>query len=180
MHPMLKVLLWLLGSLAGLVVLVAIVGLCLPREHRAARSLKLAKTPPEAVWAVITNHAQDPTWRRDVAASVRLADAHGHAVWQDRFKNGQTMSYETTEASPNQKLVRLIVDSGGPFGGTWTYVLSPEGAGTRLTITEEGWVSNPIFKVVGKFIIGHHATLETYLKHLAVKLGEPAHPEAVA
>ena len=177
MHPALKILLWILGALAGFVELVAISGFFLPREHHVARSLKLVKTSPDAVWAAISNHAEDPTWRSDVAATLRLADAHGHAVWQDQFKNGQRMSYETVESIPNQKLVRLIVDSGGPFGGTWTYSLHPEGAGTRITITEDGWVSNPIFKVVGKFIIGYHATMENYLKHLSAKFGESGRPE---
>lgn len=177
MHPVSKILLWILGSLAGFLALVAFMGFLLPREHHASRSLKLTRTTPDVVWAVISNHAEDPTWRSDVAATVRLADAHGHAVWQDQFKNGQRMSYETVEAVPNQKLVRLIVDSGGPFGGTWTYMLKPEGAGTRITIMEDGWVSNPVFKVVGKFVIGYHATLENYLKHLATKLGEEARPE---
>lgn len=177
MHPALKIVLWILGALAGFVALVAITGFFLPREHHVSRSLKLVKTPPDVVWAAISNHAEDPTWRGDVAATTRLTDAHGHAVWQDQFKNGQRMSYETVESIPNQKLVRLIVDSGGPFGGTWTYSLKPEGAGTRITITEDGWVSNPIFKVVGKFIIGYHSTLETCLKNLAAKLGENGRPE---
>ncbi len=179
MHLALKIFLWIAGSIAGLVALVAIVGLFLPREHRVSRSLKLAKTQPDAVWAVITDHGRDPSWRSDVAATVRLADIKGHAVWQDQFKNGQQMSYETTESIPNEKLVRLIVDSGGPFGGTWTYQLQPEGTGTRITITEDGWVSNPIFKTIGKFVIGYNATLEGYLKNLATKAGEDAKPEII-
>ena len=180
MRLALKIPLWIVGSLAGLVALVALAGVFLPREHHVSRALNLPKTPPGTVWAVITDHGKDPTWRSDVAATVRLADAHGHAVWQDQFKNGEKMSYETTEFIPNQKLVRLITESGGPFGGTWTYELKPEGAGTRITITEDGWVSNPIFKVIGTFVIGYHTTMEGYLKNLAVKLGENAAPEIIS
>ncbi len=177
MHPALKSLLWVLGSLAGLVALVAVLGFFLPREHHVSRSLRLPKTAPGKAWSVITDHAEDPAWRGDVARTERLADAHGHPVWRDHFKNGQSMSYETAESIPNEKLVRVILDSGGPFGGTWTYQLKPEGVGTRITITEDGWVSNPIFRVVGKFVIGYHATLEGYLKNLAARCGEDTAPE---
>jgi uncharacterized protein YndB with AHSA1/START domain len=160
------------------VALAAVVGLFLSREHRASRTLRLAKATPEQVWAVITDHARDPEWRGDVKATTRLADQDGHAVWKDEFRNGEAMSYATLEAVAPTRLVRRIVDSGGPFGGTWTYELRAEGAGCRLTITEDGWVSNPIFRTIGKLFIGHHATLEAYLKDLARRLGETAAPEA--
>lgn len=179
MHiPVLKTLLWLIASIAAMVALVAIIGFFLPREHRVSRSLRLARTPPKSVWAVITDHAQDPSWRPELAATVRLADAHGHEVWQDQFKNGQRMCYETIESVPDQKLVRLITDSSGPFGGTWTYDLKPDGAGTLITITEDGWVSNPIFKTIGRLAIGYSRTMESYLKNLAARLGETTSPEA--
>ena len=179
MPTFLKIALWILGSLLGLVALIALVGLFLPREHRARVSLRLAKASPEQVWTLITDHARDPEWRPDVKATTRLGDQDGHAVWKDDFKNGQSMSYETLESVPQQKLVRRIVDSGGPFGGTWTYDVKADGAGCRLTITEDGWVSNPVFRTIGSVVIGHHATLEAYLRSVAARLGESAAPERV-
>jgi hypothetical protein len=35
---------------------------------------------------------------------------------------------------------------GGAFHGSWTWELAPEGAGTRLTITERGTVENPFYR----------------------------------
>ncbi len=180
MSSFLKIALWTAGSLAGLVALVAGVGLFLPREHRARCALRLAKASPDAVWTLITDHARDPEWRPDVKATLRLGDHGTHAVWKDEFRNGQALSYETLESVPPQRLVRRIVDSGGPFGGTWTYEVKAEGEGCRLTITEDGWVSNPVFRTIGSLFIGHHATLEAYLRNVAVRLGEAAAPERVA
>ncbi len=52
---------------------------------------------------------------------------------------------------------------GLPFGGTWTYELAPAGpTATRLTITEDGEVYSPIFRLVGRFFLGYDATLERY------------------
>ncbi len=53
-----------------------------------------------------------------------------------------------------------------PFGGTWTYVLVPDVAGTRLTITEDGEVYNPLFRFLSRFVFSQTATIDTYLRHL--------------
>ena len=76
-------------------------------------------------------------------------------------------------------LVTRIADRSLPFGGTWTYVLAPDGNGTRLTITEHGEVYNPIFRFVSRFIIGHTGTMEGVLRALGTKHGETVTPEAV-
>ena len=41
-----------------------------------------------------------------------------------------------------------------------------------LRVTEHGEVYNPLFRFVSKFIIGHHTSLEQYLRALGQKLGE--------
>jgi hypothetical protein len=64
---------------------------------------------------------------------------------------------------------------GGAFRGRWTYELEPADDGTRLTITEEGQVTNPLFRA---FMMFHdnHATMFEY--HRA--LGERLNVEVVA
>ena len=64
------------------------------------------------------------------------------------------------------------------FGGTWTYALEPAGAGTRITVTEEGYVSNPLFRVMMK-AMGVHRTADGYLRALGSKLGERVEPSHV-
>ena len=41
-----------------------------------------------------------------------------------------------------------------------------------VTITEDGWVANPIFRFMSRLVIGHHATMDTLLKQVAKKFGE--------
>ena len=53
-----------------------------------------------------------------------------------------------------------------PFSGTWTYELRPSGSGTELTLTEDGEVANPIFRVMQKLFFSPYGTIDTYLADL--------------
>ncbi len=59
-----------------------------------------------------------------------------------------------------------IADPSLPYGGSWTYELRPSGAGTEITITEDGQVFNPIFRVMQKFFFSPYATIDAYLDDL--------------
>jgi hypothetical protein len=100
------------------------------------------RRPPEDVWAVIVDPPKD---------GVR---------------------YEQVEAVAPSKLVTRIADKNLPYGGTWTYQIVPEDKGCSLIITENGEVYNPIFRFVSRFIMGHTATLDAYLKNVRTRLGE--------
>ena len=63
-----------------------------------------------------------------------------------------------------------IDDPGQPFGGTWTYALTPNGTGTSLTITEDGEVYNPIFRFMSHFFFSQTATIDAYLAALQRRL----------
>jgi hypothetical protein len=76
-------------------------------------------------------------------------------------------------SQPPAKLVVRIADPKLPFGGTWTYEITPIAAGSSLRIREDGEVYNPIFRFVSRFVLGQSATIDAYLKSLAKKFGEP-------
>jgi hypothetical protein len=67
--------------------------------------------------------------------------------------------------------VTHITDKALPFGGSWDYRLEPAGNDTRVTITENGEVYNPVFRFVSRFLMGHTATIDKYLTALAGKTG---------
>ena len=167
---------WLLASvgiLVGLVILIAAVGSFLPQGHTASRTLTLAQSP-EAVWQTIIDRAHQPAWRTDLKSIEPFPNRDGHEVWQEVSKRGDRLTFELIESLPPRRLVTRIADKDLPFGGRWEYELTPSGNGCHLTITEIGEVYNPIFRFISRFVIGHTATIEQYLKALAAKFGEPA------
>jgi uncharacterized protein YndB with AHSA1/START domain len=162
----------ILGILVFILVAIALAGAMLPQEHTVTRSIVLKQTP-EAVWATVTDHANEPKWRSDVESITRLADRNGHPLVEEKYKNGDTLKIETVEAHPPTRLVRDVVDN-PIFSGRWTYELKPEAGGTRVSITEHGSVPNPVFRLISRFVIGHTTSLDRFLTALAGKFGETA------
>ena len=164
------------AALLALVLVVAIVGWTLPVRHRATRQATF-RAPPDQLFAVITNTADFPSWRSKVTRAETLPDENGRHRFREVGGDGSIL-YEVEESVPGQRLVTRIADPSLPFGGRWTYELAPAAGGTALRITEDGEVYNPIFRVVSRFVLGHTATIDTYLHDLAKRLGEEAPPRA--
>ena len=162
----------IIGILLAFFLALLAAGSMLPVKHTVTRTITLNQ-PPEAVWQAITDHANDPKWRGDLASVNRIADRNGHPVWEENYKNGQTMRIETILSDPPKRLERKIVDQSA-FGGVWVYEVVPSAGGksTALKIIENGEVYNPLFRFLSRFVFGHSATIETYLKNLEGKFGE--------
>ena len=159
-------------ALAGIAVLVAtfaviwVVGSRMPREHQGRGTRRVAASPA-AVFAALTDVAALPEWRPDVKAVEVLPAILGQPSFRETNAHG-TMTFVISESLPDRRVVTTIVDEGQPFGGRWTFELEPEseGAATRVTITEDGWVNPPIFRVLSRYVFGHTATIEAYLANL--------------
>jgi hypothetical protein len=167
---------WIKGGLVVVLVLVAIgtvaalVGSRLPRAHIASRQ-RTFPVPPEAVWTAITNVEAFPSWRSDVKKIERLPDREGRPVWIEDGSSGRiTLAAERME--PPRMLVLRIADPDLPFGGTWTYEIVPDPGGTRLTITENGEIYNPLFRFMARFVFGHEGTIASYMTALDKRLGQ--------
>src|SRR5258706_7440221 len=165
-----KWVLLILGSLAGLVALVAIIGSLLPKGHTATQTIRL-KQKPEAVWQAISDYGGQASWRTDLKSVERMPDQNGHQVWRE--KNGNTTTLETLEETPPGRLVRKIADPSLPFGGTWTYEIAAVDGGCTITITANREVYNIIFRAISK-LMDPSETIKGYLKALAKKFGEEA------
>lgn len=167
----------IIGALAGIVVIIALVGLLLPRTHRVTSRLSLPQ-PPATVWATVRDFSQVAAWWPDVKKVERLEDAEGKERWRESMSGDMALNLRIEEERPPSRMRSVIEETGEPFGGEWIYSISPDGNGTVIEITEAGWVSNPIFRTVAR-LMGHHKTMDSYLTALGRKFGVTASPEHV-
>jgi uncharacterized protein YndB with AHSA1/START domain len=151
-------------------------GALLPRRHHVTRVASYAQ-PPDSVWAAIADFEHSPKWRSDIVGAQRLPDHNGHPVWLQIQSDGR-WPLELTEVEPPKHLVAVVADSSHGFGGAWTYALEPTGGGTRVAITEDGFVDNPFFRFMAHDLFGLDATLDDYLRGLGRHFGENVTPAA--
>jgi polyketide cyclase/dehydrase/lipid transport protein len=158
------------GAAAALVALLAVVGLLLPRGHVAAGAVRTAK-PPQDVWDALADHRSWPAWAPGVKAMEPGGERDGREVWRMVSRHG-AMPWVIAEDDPPRRRVTRIVDEGLAFGGTWTWTIAADGAGSRVTLTEDGFVRNPVFRALARFVFGHRATIDAFLRALARRMGD--------
>ena len=173
MKKLTRILIFVAGVLLALILGVLVAGMLLPEEHHASRTL-ITRQTPEALWTAINDHATEPSWRSDVQNVTSLGERNGKPVWQENYKDGNKVTLITTESKPPTRMVRELTDPEGPFSGRWEIDIRPTPGGSNITVTEIGKVSNPIFRFVSKYVIGHTTFMERYLTGLAGKFGEQA------
>jgi uncharacterized protein YndB with AHSA1/START domain len=161
-----------IGSLVAIVAIVAAVGWSLPVRHQASASRGYRATPA-ALYALITDVPAFPGWRSEVTRVEVLPDENGHKRWTETTKNGPPITYVLERSTPDRFLVGRIANTNLPFGGSWTYELTPSRDGaTELRVTEDGEVYNPIFRFVSRFVMGHDATIKQYLSAVGKRFVE--------
>ena len=169
MKWILILLLCLAGLLAIAILALLVLGLLQPVKHSVTRSLHL-KQKPAAVFGVL----EDPGWSTAVLKVEPLPARAGKPVSRVTLRWGHMQMIMTQlERTPPTRLVVSMSKDGGPTLGTWTYQLSTEDDGCRITVTEEGEMANPIYRAVGR-IRGLDANILQTLRDLASKFGESA------
>jgi hypothetical protein len=166
------------GIIAGIALLagvIALIGSQLPKGHTASRSLFLHQSPPN-VYAVVRDFGSAPSWRSDVKRIDVEPQGGGPLHFREEGANG-TVNYELVEDVPGKRIAMRILDTNLGYSGKWTYVFAAENGGTRVTITEDGEVSNVLFRFMSRYVFGQTATLDGYLTSLAKRFGETATPQ---
>ena len=165
------------GLVAAIVLLggvVALIGSGLPKAHNVSRSVLLHQSPRN-VYAVVRDFASAPNWRPDVKRTDVETLPSGRLHFREEGKNG-AINYELTEDVPEARMVTRILDTDLGYSGQWTYTFAPENGDTRVTITEDGEVSNIFFRFMSRYVIGQTTTLDAYLTSLAKRFGETGKP----
>jgi uncharacterized protein YndB with AHSA1/START domain len=160
------------GAIVALVVIVAVIGWMLPVKHRASVA-RVYQATPASLFSLVTDVSAFPSWRTGVSRVDTLPDENGHRRWKEITKNGPPITFMVERVVPDRVLLGRIADTNLPFGGSWSYELTPAAAGqTKLTITEDGEVYNPIFRFVSRFVMGHEATINQYLSDVGKRFRE--------
>lgn len=159
-----------LGIIVVLILAVVGIGMALPRTHSASVRARYDASP-ELVSETIRDVGRGPEWRSGLQQVEVLAREGEPMRWRETADWG-TLTFERVVDEPQRRVVARIVDEGQGFGGTWTYEIEPNGAGSIVTITEDGIVDNPIYRFMTRFVMGHYASLETFARDLGRRLGE--------
>jgi uncharacterized protein YndB with AHSA1/START domain len=154
-------------AVAIVAALVVIAGAMLPRQHTASRTATIGMAP-EALYALLTDVTRYPSWRAGLKGLERLPDKDGMPAWIEDT-DGMKIPMRFEKMQPPSLIVARIDTADLPFGGTWTYRIAPAAGGSDLTITEDGEVSNVIFRFMSRFVFGHHATMDTFLAGLQAR-----------
>lgn len=136
-----------MAAIAAIVIALIVGGLATPSMHVAARS-------------IITPVPVDEAWK-----AVRDSAEHG------------TISFAVKEEGAPSRLVADRLDDSQQPDGTWTWVLQPEGSGTRVTVTQRARIGNPIARFLATYV-GHTRQVDGYLHTLGSQLG--ALPQSIA
>jgi uncharacterized protein YndB with AHSA1/START domain len=166
---MLRTVAWIVGVLLTLGLAVTAIGWALPVGHVASRTATLA-APPAQVFDIVARVDAYHTWWNEVSRVEMLPAANSRTRFRQETSTGGIV-IEVTEQAPPSRFVTRIADPDQPFGGTWTWEISPEAAGTRVTITERGEIYNPLFRFMARFVFGYTGTMESVLAALQEKVG---------
>jgi hypothetical protein len=170
-----RILVWLLGGIAAVVMVVAVMGMRLPKEHRVQNSAEIS-APPLAVWTAISDVSSGPQWRSDLKRVEVLDQRH----WREYSKTGSTV-FRLDHSEPITLRVVVIDDRNLPYQGRCVYKLAPLPNGnTLLTITEDGKVYHPIWRFVAHYIIGERTSIDRYLNDLHKSFQYPSSRKATA
>jgi len=167
----------LIGLIAtGLILVVVIGGALMPRNHRAVTTVVIAQ-PADSIWPVLRDFERLPVWWEDVDSVERAPAEDGVERWVEHMSTGP-IALAVVDERPNARLVtRIDVGESAAFGGSWTYTLEPTDSGTRVTIVEDGYVNNLIFRFFMNTVFDPHDTAVSYLKSLGLRFGETVTPE---
>ena len=171
---------WRIGKFVLATLVVAAFGLLgfmalVRRDHKVEIVVIYPKSPPSAVWRLLTDHAAEPAWLPAFGQVVRQPDIGGHEVWthtsSDRVFSFTVM---TVSAIPEQRYERLLLRDNQPrnqsWDGRWVFTLAPQGEGTRLTIDEYGWTDGFRFFITQRVLAQPDAFLRYYARRIGQEL----------
>jgi hypothetical protein len=157
------------------VVVVLVMGALQPRNHTVSATIVI-NAPQAVVWQRIENVQTQPNWRSGLTAVKMQIPQDGHTCWVEISSFGKMPLCEVLVAPPSTRIVR-IADPNLPYGGLWTYELSPgmaptDANSTILKITENGFTGPWIYRFVGHYVFHEDTQIRKYEADLQKSIGK--------
>lgn len=162
----------LAALIVAVLALITAIGWKLPAEHRIAREAELPHGP-DTVWTAISDFRALPAWMPGIRRVHKLDAIEGRERWLYETAEGDMTIEVVTRAAPTELTIRSV-SSDFAFGGTWTHRISPANAGSWVSVTEHGWISNPFFRFMYRYVFAHATTPDEALAALKRYLDGPA------
>ncbi len=161
------IILYITGGMAGIIVLVFIIGLLLPKERVVTRQSLFCVTP-EVLYDIVTNN-EDWHYRTDVDKLIIIEKKSDCEIWEETTSGGAVIRFTTREKKPHS-FYSFNMES-KLFSGYWTGTFEPvTGGKTLFTATEHISVKNPFIKTLSYFLFNIGKLMENYQNHLKNKV----------
>ncbi|MCB9668415.1 MAG: SRPBCC family protein [Alphaproteobacteria bacterium] len=144
-------------------------GSTLPETHTATVEVHVDGSPAE-VEARVRDWRAAASWKRDVQSVEALPEVAGRARFRECTWECLDLEILPTETSGTY-LTRIVDHP--DFGGTWTWRFTPDGAGTRVVLTEDGVVPSPVFRLFMQHVFGEDANIRGTAEALRASYGGP-------
>jgi hypothetical protein len=161
-------------ALAFIFLVLTGIGTSLPIDHHASCGASF-DGPPRYLFEAIADDGSSTRWRPDIASVLLVSGIGPTALWRETDIHGNAITYRTTAYADGTKLARTInFVPGMPFGGTWTFAISPDEVSPRdrssgrsyVSISEDGQIYNPVFRFLARYVFGYTQGMDTYLDDL--------------
>ena len=162
-----KILFWVICSIIGLLILIYIIGLLLPKERVVTRET-LFPVSPEILYTIVTNN-KDWKYRKDLKDLVIIEKNGDYEVWQEITKDGSIIRFTTKEKMPYSRYSFQMETK--MFSGYWVATFqSVNNKETFFTATEYISVKNPFIKTISYLFFDVGELMENYQKDLMEKV----------
>ncbi len=125
-----KIALIVVFVLVAALLVVMLVGLMLPKAHRASRAARFRESP-ETIWAVLIDYSKYPAWRTNLKSVEVLPAVNGMAAWREIDTRGQAIPFVIVESDAPRRMKTKISVRGCHSAAPGRLKLRPLGTGDR-------------------------------------------------
>jgi hypothetical protein len=159
-----------MSSAVGLVAVYAW-GMSVP-EHYAATVVAQVPGDPVTVFAALSDPERRPQWAPGVARIGQVSDdLLGRPVWRELDPTNDRFEFSVVSAEFPVWCTTTTKPEEIGVAATWTWTVAPAGTGTAVTLSEEGEISNPLFRGIWALRYGAYQQVEQDLAALSRHLG---------